>query len=77
MLRKQKCITCNGQVKTCGLCASCYSAADRMVKRGQVTRETLEEKGLILPPSQTGPGNSGPFAEAVKRKRISLAPSTR
>lgn len=66
--RKRKaCITCTRQPKHCGLCDACYQAAVRLIRAGKVSRQELEDQGLILPSRQGGLDKS-PFRNAAGRK---------
>lgn len=51
-----KCITirCDGEVKTRGLCKSCYGSVRALVRTGKVSMEDLERRGLVLARKEPG-----------------------
>lgn len=60
----KQCLTCNQKAIRCGLCGTCYHAAYRRIRLGQVSREELEDEGLILPPRR---GGFNPWTEAAAK----------
>lgn len=45
----KKCLHCENDAQSRGLCISCVRAAERSVSKGKVTWDFLEEHGLSLP----------------------------
>ena len=74
---KKKCLTCSREAIRCGLCIPCYQAAYREMKEQNVTRQQLEEAGLILPPRRGQRPTRGPWRKkaakvlggAIKKRR--------
>lgn len=65
-----ECMTddCGKEMKSRGLCFSCYKRAEKMVKAGEVTWEQLEELGLCTPPQRIRAEGGHPFDKALRAK---------
>ena len=61
-----KCLHCDNEERSRGLCVTCYQSAIHRVRRGDCTWEWLEESGLVKRSSRR---NQTPFTTAFEAKR--------
>ena len=74
-----KCLVpeCDGEVRSRGLCAACYSAAVKMVRNKETTWAEIIENGLALPRRDSGPFRvelTNRIRERKDRKHRGVAP---
>lgn len=57
-----KCIVCDNDAATRGVCTGCYGTFQGLVKKGETTWEALETAGLVLPSKRKNTGPSAALA---------------